>query len=237
MGATSRARPMCSSRGARSSTTRPGRRARRRGARAISPRTTRASRARGLRVLAARPSDVARRRRRPRALAAGSRPRPSSAWSGSPTRRARGPRGRRRCASRAGIAVKMITGDHRTPPQPSPASSGSTGDVVTGADLDRMDDGELARRIDDVGVFARVAPEHKVAIVARAHRARPHRGDDRRRRQRRRRRCSTAHIGVAMGDHRHRGDQGGRRDGPHRRQLRHHRQGRRARAGRSTTTS
>jgi Ca2+-transporting ATPase len=42
---------------------------------------------------------------------------------------------------------------------------GTGGDVVTGADLDRMDEAELGRRIDKIGVFARVAPEHKTAII------------------------------------------------------------------------
>ncbi|MFF4550081.1 HAD-IC family P-type ATPase [Streptomyces sp. NPDC001406] len=42
---------------------------------------------------------------------------------------------------------------------------GIAGEVVTGTELDRMSEDELAARIDDIGVFARVAPGHKVAIV------------------------------------------------------------------------
>ena len=34
------------------------------------------------------------------------------------------------------------------------------------AGLDRMDDAELDRRIDEISVFARVAPEHKIRLVA-----------------------------------------------------------------------
>jgi P-type Ca2+ transporter type 2C len=74
-------------------------------------------------------------------------------------------------ARRAGIQVKMITGDH-----PSTAASigrdlgiaGAGGDVVavTGTDLDAMDDVELADRIEDISVFARVSPEHKLLLVA-----------------------------------------------------------------------
>ena len=38
--------------------------------------------------------------------------------------------------------------------------------AITGADLDKMDDHELAAEIDDITVFARVAPEHKIRLVA-----------------------------------------------------------------------
>ncbi len=65
----------------------------------------------------------------------------------------------------AGIDVKMITGDHAVTASAIAASLGIRGDAVTGADLDAMSDEELAARVDDIGVFARVAPEHKVRIV------------------------------------------------------------------------
>lgn len=65
----------------------------------------------------------------------------------------------------AGMQVKMITGDHRSTAAAVARELGLPGDVVTGAELDAMDVGELARRIDGIGVFARVAPEHKVKIV------------------------------------------------------------------------
>ncbi|MGC2855245.1 cation-translocating P-type ATPase [Novispirillum sp. DQ9] len=65
----------------------------------------------------------------------------------------------------AGIAVKMITGDHKITAAAIARELGLSGDVVTGADLDAMDDAELARRIDGIAVFARVAPQHKVKIV------------------------------------------------------------------------
>ncbi|MGE5518240.1 MAG: cation-translocating P-type ATPase [Bacteroidota bacterium] len=74
---------------------------------------------------------------------------------------------------RAGIAVKMITGDHRVTAAAIGRAIGLDGEVATGIDLDRMDDAALAARIDDIAVFARVAPEHKVRIVA-ALRARGH---------------------------------------------------------------
>lgn len=65
----------------------------------------------------------------------------------------------------AGVQVKMITGDHRITAAAVARELGLNGDVVTGAELEAMDDGELARRIDAIAVFARVAPQHKVRIV------------------------------------------------------------------------
>ena len=68
-------------------------------------------------------------------------------------------------AHRAGVGVKMITGDHRDTAAAIAHELGIPGDVVTGTDLDAMSAAELRERIEDIGVFARVAPEHKVAIV------------------------------------------------------------------------
>ena len=66
---------------------------------------------------------------------------------------------------RAGISVKMITGDHATTAQAIATQLGIRGEAVTGAQLDEMSDDELADRLDAVGVFARVAPEHKLRLV------------------------------------------------------------------------
>jgi Ca2+-transporting ATPase len=74
---------------------------------------------------------------------------------------------------RAGIAVKMITGDHAATAGAIAAELGIAGRVVTGAELDGLTDDELAAAIDGVGVCARVSPEHKVRVV-RALRARGH---------------------------------------------------------------
>lgn len=68
------------------------------------------------------------------------------------------------CAT-AGIGVKMITGDHASTAGAIAAELGIQGRVVTGADLDRFSDEDLAREIDGIGVCARVSPEHKVRVV------------------------------------------------------------------------
>ena len=65
----------------------------------------------------------------------------------------------------AGIKVKMITGDHRLTAAATARELGIEGEVIDGADLDRLSPQDLASRIDSIGVFARVAPEHKVRIV------------------------------------------------------------------------
>lgn len=68
----------------------------------------------------------------------------------------------------AGIRTVMVTGDYPDTARAIGQSIGlldADGTVITGAELQEMDDEELVRRIDDVDVFARVSPEHKVRIV------------------------------------------------------------------------
>jgi Ca2+-transporting ATPase len=60
----------------------------------------------------------------------------------------------------------MITGDHPLTAGAIAGELGIPGKAVTGAALDRMaSDDELARRLDDIGVVARVSPAHKLRIV------------------------------------------------------------------------
>jgi len=71
---------------------------------------------------------------------------------------------------KAGIKVKMITGDHKLTAVAVAREIGllegsEEGKVLTGRDLDRMSDEELEEVIEDVVVFARVSPEHKLRIV------------------------------------------------------------------------
>lgn len=65
----------------------------------------------------------------------------------------------------AGIAVKMITGDHQTTASAIAGELGLHGRALSGADIDRMDAAQLGKIIDDITVFARVSPAHKVKIV------------------------------------------------------------------------
>lgn len=66
---------------------------------------------------------------------------------------------------KAGIQVKMITGDHSITAEAIARELGLGGAVLSGAELDRFDIPELARHMEGTDVFARVAPEHKVKII------------------------------------------------------------------------
>ncbi|HVM70307.1 MAG TPA: calcium-translocating P-type ATPase, PMCA-type [Anaerolineales bacterium] len=71
-------------------------------------------------------------------------------------------------AAHAGIRTIMITGDY---PNTARAVAQEIGllrpdhAVLTGADLDRLSDADLKDQIEQVDVFARVSPEHKMRIV------------------------------------------------------------------------
>lgn len=74
-----------------------------------------------------------------------------------------------RLCRKAGIRPVMITGDHKTTAVAIAEQIGIlTPDMraVTGADLEAMSDEELVAQVDQIGVYARVAPEHKSRIVA-----------------------------------------------------------------------
>ena len=72
-------------------------------------------------------------------------------------------------AQAAGVRVVMITGDH---PRTAARIAGDLGivepgaSVLTGAELEALDDETLRDKLRTVSVFARVAPEHKLRIVA-----------------------------------------------------------------------
>jgi P-type Ca2+ transporter type 2C len=68
-------------------------------------------------------------------------------------------------AKAAGVKVRMITGDHAVTAAAIASQLGIDGRVITGAEFGAMSDDEALRTIDDVGVIARVTPEHKVRLV------------------------------------------------------------------------
>jgi P-type Ca2+ transporter type 2C len=67
---------------------------------------------------------------------------------------------------KAGINVKMITGDNKETAIAISKEIGILkGDVLEGFQIDELTDDELEKIISDVSVFARVRPEHKLRIV------------------------------------------------------------------------
>ena len=68
---------------------------------------------------------------------------------------------------KAGIRVVMITGDYPVTAEHIADQIGlrRTNGIITGPELDRMDDAGLQQRIGAVTIFARVVPEQKLRIV------------------------------------------------------------------------
>lgn len=71
---------------------------------------------------------------------------------------------------KAGIKSIMITGDHKltavaVAKQIGMLDPNTDTKVLTGVELDRMSDDELERLVDEVVVYSRVSPEHKLRIV------------------------------------------------------------------------
>lgn len=66
----------------------------------------------------------------------------------------------------AGIRVVMITGDYAATARSIATQAGiADGDVLSGSDLEALDDTQLAERLKTVTVFARIMPEQKLRIV------------------------------------------------------------------------
>jgi Ca2+-transporting ATPase len=71
----------------------------------------------------------------------------------------------------AGIKVVMVTGDHRLTATAVAkelnllGENEAEGKVLTGVELDKISDEELAEMVESVVIYARVSPEHKMRIV------------------------------------------------------------------------
>ncbi|PHS32910.1 MAG: carbonate dehydratase [Sulfurovum sp.] len=68
---------------------------------------------------------------------------------------------------KAGISVKMITGDHGLTARAiaKRLKLNNTKDVLTGIELESMSDTELQDCVLDIDIYARVNPEHKLRLV------------------------------------------------------------------------
>ena len=72
---------------------------------------------------------------------------------------------------KAGIKIKMITGDHQDTARAIAADLGllaygcEEDQVITGEEMDRLSEEEFAERVGEIAVFARVTPAHKVQIL------------------------------------------------------------------------
>ncbi|MBI2661089.1 cation-translocating P-type ATPase [Candidatus Woesearchaeota archaeon] len=64
---------------------------------------------------------------------------------------------------KAGIKIVMITGDHEKTARAIAMELGLDGNSITGEKLEQMDD--ISGIVDDIAIYARVNPEHKIKIV------------------------------------------------------------------------
>ncbi len=68
-------------------------------------------------------------------------------------------------ARRAGIEVRMITGDHAVTASAIAADLGLEPGVATGAEIDKMSDQALMDALPELHVFGRVSPQDKLRLV------------------------------------------------------------------------
>lgn len=69
---------------------------------------------------------------------------------------------------RAGVKIVMITGDHKLTALSIAREAGilkENSKVLTGEEIDKLTSDALIQEVEDVSVFARVTPEHKLKII------------------------------------------------------------------------
>ncbi|MDX1574142.1 MAG: HAD-IC family P-type ATPase [Methylophaga sp.] len=73
-----------------------------------------------------------------------------------------------KAAHAAGIQVKMITGDHAATASAIAGQLALTNSeqVMTGNELNELDDETLRQKVETISVFARTSPEHKLRLVS-----------------------------------------------------------------------
>ena len=70
-----------------------------------------------------------------------------------------------RVQKEAGIRVVMITGDYIETAKAIAKEIGIKGESISGMELDELSQEEFERKVEDISVYARVNPEHKIRIV------------------------------------------------------------------------
>lgn len=70
-----------------------------------------------------------------------------------------------RVTDQAGMRVIMVTGDHIDTARAVATEIGITGEAISGTELDELSQEEFEEKAENIAVYARVNPEHKIRIV------------------------------------------------------------------------